>query len=211
MKKLSAKILALVVVIIVVGVVFVGAGCGKKEAADQTTSDAQVTATPTPTTTPVATTPAKTPTDLYGSWKTYTNDVHNYSFRYPDGAQIEILDQGSSPAEKECVQVSLTYGYVNFNAPGSKEMCGRTGVGVYAETIDKEENITVGGKNYLINGREFVNPGNTLMDHNETFFFNLDDGTRIEFGSKGDESLAYADYVKERAELIKIIESYQKR
>jgi hypothetical protein len=200
--------LALVAVIVVVSVIFVGAGCGKKEAADKTTTETQVTATPTAT--PVVTTPAQTPIDLYGSWKTYTNDVHNYSFRYPDGAQIEILDQGHSPAEKECVQVSLTYGYVTFNAPGSEELCGRTGVGVYAETIEKEENITVGGKNYLINGREFVNPGNTLMDHNETFFFNLDDGTRIEFGSKNDASLAYADYVKERAELVKIIESYKK-
>lgn len=210
MRRLNGKLLALVALIVVVGIVFVGAGCGKKEAEDKTTSGAQVTATPTPTSTPVVTTPAKTPVDPYGNWKTFTNDVHKYSFRYPDGAPIEILDLGNSPAEKECVQVSLTYGYVTFSAPGSKEMCGRTGVGVYAESIEKEENITVGGKNYLITGYEFVNPGNTLRDHNETMSFNLDDGTRIEFGSKGDETLAYADYVKERAELIKIIESYQK-
>lgn len=179
--------MTLSVIVLMAGLILIGAGCGAQNTTNQTTPNA----TPTPT-----------ETDSYSGWETYTNNVYHYAFKHPASAKIE---------GKECVQVNLTYGYVSFNAPGSEEVCGRTGVGVTQETISKEEIVTINGKAYTATGHEFINPGDTLANHNETLTLRLDDGTRIEFGSKSDKSLTFSDYLTERPELIKIVESYQPR
>lgn len=170
-------------------------------------------------------------TDPYIGWLTYKNNVYNYQFKYPSTATVEEATKEAfslSPEEvaagmtfdekfakytgKICLSVSYQLGYINISAPVNKDfahvICGRTGV-VY-ETAAKTEPVIINGKTYTANGYEERGPGETLDKHNETMVVILDDGTRIEYGSKPDSAHTFAEYLGIRSTILKIVSSYQK-
>jgi hypothetical protein len=186
------------------------------------------TLSPTPAATPVFT-PSPT-TDPYTGWLTYKNDVYSYEFRYPSGTSIEEVGKDAfslSPDEvsagttfedkynkytgKICISLSYKLGYVQISAPPNNGfahvICGRTGRAY--EGPDRSETLTIDGRTYTASGFEERGPGETLNYHNETLVVTLEDGTRIEYGSRSDESFTFADYLAMREEIIKIIESYR--
>lgn len=67
----------------------------------------------------------------------------------------------------------------------------------------------IDGNSYVASGFEEQGPGETLNYHNETLVLTLTDGTRIEYGSRPDETATFADYQAMRGEIIGIVESYQ--
>ena len=181
---------------------------------------------------PTPTPPLPTPTpDPYANWLVYKNEVYNYEFRYPPQAVISEVDKdafGLSPEEAEagitfedkynkytgkiCITVSYKLGYVQISAPVNKNfahvLCGRTGRAY--EGPEREEELVIEGKKYKAKGFEEKGPGETLNFHNETLVVVLDDGTRIEYGSKPDSSATFADYQSMRKEIVKIVESFKK-
>jgi hypothetical protein len=186
------------------------------------------TLSPTPVATPVFT-PTPT-TDPYAGWLTYTNDIYSYEFRYPSGASIEEVGKEAfslSPDEvsagvtfddkynkytgKICITLSYKLGYVQISAPPNNGfvhvICGRTGRAY--EGPARSETLTIDGRTYTASGFEERGPGETLNYHNETLVVTLEDGTRIEYGSRSDESFTFADYQTMRDEIIKIVESYR--
>ncbi len=163
-------------------------------------------------------------------WKTYTNGVYKYQFKYPPGARIseaekssfslraEEVNQGITVEDvyakytgKICISVQYRLGYVNISAPPNKYfayvICGRTGVGAYTVT-SKEEVVVIDGKTYTAKGYEVKGPGNTLDYHNETFTVTLEDGTTIEYGALPTEKATFEDYLTIKGELLKIVESF---
>jgi len=180
-------------------------------------------------------TPTLTPTlaavDEYEGWLTYTNDVYNYQFKYPSGANIEEVPQDAfslSPDEvsagvtfeekydeytgKICILLHYQLGYLQISVPVNSDfahvICGRTGRAY--EGPDKSDALMIDGKSYTSAGFEEQGPGETLDFHNETLVVTLDDGTRIEYGSRPDSSATYADYLSIRDDIIKIVESFKK-
>lgn len=176
--------------------------------------------------------PTPTPTaDPYAGWLTYTNDVYDYEFRYPREASIEEAELEAfslSPEEvsagvtfedkfreytgKICLTITHGLGYVQISAPPNSGfahvICGRTGRAY--EGPDRSETLTIDGGTYTASGFEEQGPGETLNYHNETLVVTLDYGTRIEYGSRADETATFADYFAIREEIIRIVESYRK-
>lgn len=167
--------------------------------------------------------------DELKEWETYINDVYGYEFNYPSEAEIieaDISSFGLSPEEvaqgltfediyneytgKICVTIDYKLGYINISVPENKYvLCGRSGVGAY-EVEEIEEEIIIEGQAYTAKGIEVKGPGETLAYHNEFLRIALEDGTKIEYGSRYDEEALYDDYLKIKDELIKIVESYRK-
>lgn len=143
-------------------------------------------------------------------WLTYTNDDYGYTLSYPSSATIE---QYPEDPKNICITIKTKLGYVQISAPENKGFtiatCGRTGVAY--DTQSKSENVTIDAKNYTATGYEEVGPGETLNYHNETLTVNLDDDTRIEYGSQSNDIDTYENYSKTREDVIKIVESFQKK
>lgn len=229
----------LVVIVVVATALVVGGGIYywqktsfekmKKELKEEISKPETITATLTPTTM-ITLSPTPTP-DPYEGWLTYKNEVYNYELKYPSGVTIQEVEKDAfslSPDEvsagmsfedkfnkytgKICVTLSYKLGYVQISAPANKNMahviCGRTGRAYEGE--DKSEELVIDAKTYSAKGFEEKGPGETLNFHNETLVVNLDDGTRIEYGSRPDETYTFADYLAMREEIIKIVESYRK-
>lgn len=186
------------------------------------------TLSPAFTTSPTVT---STPTDPTEGWLTYTNDVYSYQFKYPSGVTIQEVDKSAfslSPDEvadgvtfddkftkytgKICISVSHELGYVQISAPENSGfahvLCGRTGRAYGGP--EGEEALTIDGKTYTAKGFEEQGPGETLNLHNETIVVTLDDGTRIEYGSRPDEIATFDDYLAIRDEIVTIVESFKK-
>jgi hypothetical protein len=163
-------------------------------------------------------------------WKTYTNTVYKYQFKYPPSARISEAEKSSFSVRTEevkqgitvedvykkytgkiCVSTQYRFGYVKISAPPNKYfayvICGRTGVGAYTVT-SKEEVVVIDGKTYTAKGYEVKGPGNTLDYHNETFNVTLEDGTTIEYGALPTEKATFEDYLTIKGELLKIVESF---
>ena len=165
----------------------------------------------------------------------YTNEVYGYQFRYPPTATItefgvegfpsDELPEGMSAEEymaqlraqygdKLCVQVEYALGYLVISAPPNEEglryaTCRRTGVGV-GEIVGQSEEVTIGGQTYTAVGYEFIGEGETLVDHNETFAIELEDGTVIEYGARPEPTASYEDYLMKGKEmLLQILASYE--
>ncbi len=169
--------------------------------------------------------------DEYAGWLTYTNDVYEYEFRYPPGAEIteapleafglptEEFEAGTTFEDvydlytgKICVTVSHELGYVNVSAPPNEGfryvICGRTGRAY--EGPDREEALLIDGGTYTARGFEEQGPGETLDYHNETLVVSLEDGTRIEYGAGPSEVATFEDYLLMRHDLLRIVQSYRK-
>jgi len=172
--------------------------------------------------------------DEYAGWSTYTNDVYNYEFKYPKDAVIseakisdfslsgEDVKQGITFQEvydkytgKICLFLTYQTGYINISAPVNEGfkyvLCGRTGVGA-CDTKEKSEELVIDGEKYTAEGfEEICQTSNSapLSSHNETMAVTLDDKTRIEYGSSSDPTKTFADYLKIRDEILKIVQSYK--
>jgi hypothetical protein len=124
-----------------------------------------------------------------------------------------------------CVQIEYSLGWIFIAAPPNKERfltpCGPTGLGA-GEIINKIETIPVGDQLFQANGVEFKlqlidsdgnqYTGETLDLHGEMFGFELEDGTRIRFGSTPRSDATYEDYLMKTKEvLLQIIATYEKQ
>lgn len=201
----------------------------KKELREEIARPETITTTAPPTTM-ITLSPTPTP-DPYEGWLTYKNEVYDYEIKYPSGVTIQEVKKDAfslSPDEvsagmtfddkynkytgKICVTFFYKQGLVQISAPANKNMahviCGRTGRAYEGE--DKFEDLTIDAKTYSAKGFEEKGPGETLNFHNETLVVNLDDGTRIEYGSRPDETYTFADYLAMREKIIKMVESYRK-
>ncbi len=117
--------------------------------------------------------------------------------------------------ENLCVQIRYSLGYITISAPENEGFryatCGRTGVGV-GELIQKDEVVLVDGYEVQSGGFEFQSGGDSLVEHNETFNFTLEDGTRIEYGSRPEGDATYQDYLmKTKPVLLEILSTYGSR
>ena len=168
--------------------------------------------------------------DPYAGWSTYTNDIYNYQFRYLPGAVITEVEESAfslSPEEvdagmtfeekfreytgKVCLTINHGLGYIQISAPPNGNfahvICGRTGRAY--EGPSRTESLTIDGDVYTASGFEEQGPGETLNLHNETLVVILAGGTRIEYGSRPDETATFVDYQAMRDEIIQMVESYQ--
>jgi hypothetical protein len=195
------------------------------------------TATPTivetPTNTPQI--PVATETEQAGlpdGWDVFTNEVYGYQFFYPASASITTIGpqgfnvwempEGISDEEylaqiqeffgdKLCVRVDYELGYILISAPPNQDfgytICGITGLGV-GEVTEKTEEVMVGETSYLFNGFEFISEEEPAGTHLEMLQYELDDGTRIEFGSSGNTGVSFEDYMAStRDTLLEILAS----
>jgi hypothetical protein len=163
----------------------------------------------------------------------FTNEVYGYRFFYPTTASIShIGPQGFSAfdlpdglseeeyleqlqeffSDKLCVSVEYELGYVLISAPPNQDfgytICGITGLGV-GEVIEKTEEIMVGETSYLFNGFEFISEEEPAATHLEMLQYELDDGTRIEFGTSGNTGASFEDYLETTREtLLEILASF---
>lgn len=215
--------------------------CGGDEDTDArpvVTVEVSPTVQPSPaaeTVTPEATAPAELTAepspeeDEYAGWLTYINDVYDYEFRCPPGAEIaeapmeafgiptEEFEAGVTFEEvhdrytgKVCVTVSYELGYINILALSSESsryiICGRTSRAY--EGPDREEALLIDGGTYTARGFEERGPGETLDYHNETLGVLLDSGTKIEYGAGPSETATFDDYLAIRDNLLRIVQSY---
>jgi hypothetical protein len=132
----------------------------------------------------------------------------------PEGVTVENYFQylEQTYGNNLCVQIRTSLGYITISAPENSGFkyanCGRTGVGV-AEITKIELEVQADGKYYTAQGMDIQAGGESLVDHNETVFFTLEDGTRIEFGSRPAADATFEDYLmKGRPLLLSIIETY---
>jgi hypothetical protein len=119
-----------------------------------------------------------------------------------------------------CVQIEYALGYMKISAPPNQDTrhhpCGLTGLGA-GEIVTKTEEVTIEGQTYTAQGWEWVGdmapcspPRETLDCHSEMMRIQLQDGTRIEYGSRYEPTASYEDYLmKGRDMLLRIIASYE--
>ncbi|HEY48081.1 MAG: hypothetical protein AMJ88_08640 [Anaerolineae bacterium SM23_ 63] len=172
--------------------------------------------------------------EIVDAWWVYVNEDVGYQFEYPAVATVmefevmgfptDELPEGMSIDEyiaqlqeqygnSLCVHVKYSLGYVSISAPENVGyryvICGRTGVGV-GEIKNKVELVDIDGRIYEATGFEFIGDGETLDNHNETFFILLDDGTRIEYGAGPASDATYEDYLLGTKEvLLQILASFE--
>jgi len=122
-----------------------------------------------------------------------------------------------------CVEIEYSLGWIYIAAPPNKERyltpCGPTGLGA-GETIEKIETIAFGEELYQANGVEFklqvidsegdLITGESLDLHGEMFMIELEDGTRIRYGSIPRGDATYEDFLMKTKEiLLQIIATYK--
>jgi len=157
--------------------------------------------------------------DPRADWQFYQDPGGKYTFRFPPTADVIVhgiegfptdeLPDGMTPDEymqqlrKEhpeplCVEVLYALGYFTINSPENFDRqytpCGRTGVGA-GEMLEKNETVTIGGKDYPAEGFEFMGGGDSLDAHNETLYVMLDNGLRVEYGAIPRIDATWQDYL----------------
>ena len=187
----------------------------------------------TPTNTPQI--PIATETEQAGlpeEWDVFTNEVYGYRFFHPTSASISStgvqgvvareVPEGLSTEEymaqlqellgdKLCVRVDFQQGYIQISAPpnegGRYVICGISGLGV-GEVIEKSEEVMMGETTVLFRGFEFISDEDTSDMHFEMLQYELEDRTRIEFGSQAETTASYEEYLATTKEtLLQIIAS----
>ncbi len=115
--------------------------------------------------------------------------------------------------DKLCIYVEYKLGYIFISAPPNLYSryvhCGVTGIGDY-KVVTKSETLTIEGQAHTAEGWEVIGPDETLAHHYEFFRVRLSDDTVIEYGSMPSAAATYADYLKVKSELLKIVSSYTK-
>jgi hypothetical protein len=188
-------------------------------------NDAAATAvTPSPTPIPTST--------LVDGWLLYRNDFYGYEFSYPPEGRLEVSGATGFPSEELpagltadaylrqieasypdgiCAAVRLEMGTVVFMVAPERGgryggPCGWTGVGDY-DLIEQTEPITIAGQEYVAAGFEVRERGDTAVWIGEFFSFQIEDGTRIQFGSAADATPE--TYQAAKPVLLQIVASYR--
>jgi hypothetical protein len=132
----------------------------------------------------------------------------------PEGVTLDTYFQylEQTYGNNLCIQIRTSLGYIMISAPENSEFryatCGRTGVGV-ADITKSELEVRANGKTYTAQGMDVQAGSESLVDHNETLHFTLEDGTRIEFGARPVADATFEDYLmKGRPLLLSILETY---
>ncbi len=125
--------------------------------------------------------------------------------------------------DKLCVQIEYPLGWIYISAPANAgaryNPCGPTGIGS-GEVISLTESVYIGERLYRANGQEVklalmdasgnLVSGERLDMHYDMFMVELEDGTRIRWGSSPDGEATYQDYrMKTRDVLLQILATYQ--
>ena len=181
--------------------------------------------------------PTQATFDPTADWQAFTSNRYNYQIKYPAVAELSFygpegfsrddLPEGMTPEEymdallKEytdqlCVQIEIGLGFIYISAPPNNqgELLVHCGVPAWGagETVSIERNITIGDKVYEAGGVEFFasNPsGDTLDLHTEILFIDLEDGTRITYGSTPRSDANFEDYLmKTQDSLERIVSTY---
>jgi hypothetical protein len=123
---------------------------------------------------PVTPSDHSTSADLTKSWKTYTNSVDRYTFRYPEDWSVEenayqgvdgpvtVFTASSGEYPEMSVQKNFQGGFENLGPDSSGEIYTKDGTVVY-RGVDKEIPVHDGGKvahpNYRMAGVRILTPG----------------------------------------------------
>jgi hypothetical protein len=182
--------------------------------------------------------PTVEPFDPTADWAVFISDRYNYQIKYPQVATLSTFgpvrfssdDVPSGKTEEQyldqltkeytdqlCVHIEYGLGFIYISAPPNNTddfmvHCGIPAWGA-GETIEKTENVTVGSVLYQANGWEFIGnmpAGETLDNHNELLWIELDDGTRIAYGATPRSDANYEDYLaKGKNMLLQILATYE--
>jgi hypothetical protein len=132
--------------------------------------------------------------DETADWKTYTNEIYDYSFKYPPEAIISEVSLGDFVMDyrenyekytgKICITVRYKQAQLYISAPENKDnryaYCPFPGLGIGEQFSSKSisESISIAGKIYTAKGSEIIFKKNGLHDEflylrveNETNFF----------------------------------------
>jgi hypothetical protein len=201
-------------------------------------SKATETPSPTDVVAPTDTAEVPVPTETEEvsppeGWEVFTNEVYGYRFFYPaeatvthvgpQGVSAFEVPEGLTPEEyiaqlqvllgdKLCVLVEYQLGHIQISAPPNEGLrytiCGLTGLGV-GEVTQKTEQVLVGETAYIFEGFEWVGDDDSGGSHFEMLQHQLEDGTRIEFGSSADTDASYEEYLQTtRDTLLQILASF---
>ncbi|MGB3714818.1 MAG: hypothetical protein WA996_10350 [Candidatus Promineifilaceae bacterium] len=179
--------------------------------------------------------------DADDGMEVYLNEDYGYQLRVPPTATIvesgavgflsEEQPEGMTAEEymtqlqeqygnQLCVQIENGLGYIAISAPPNKGFryipCGLTGLGA-EETVEKSEEVTIGGQTYTAQGIEWIgnmapcSPSRETLDcHSEMMRIELEDGTQVEFGSRYEPTASFEDYLmKGKPMLHQILASYE--
>jgi hypothetical protein len=113
--------------------------------------------------------------------------------------------------DKLCVSIEYELGHILISAApnegGRYAICGISGLGV-GEVIQKSEEVLMGETTVLFQGFEFISDEDTSEVHFEMLQHELEDRTRIEFGSSTDTGVSYEEYLETTKEtLLQILAS----
>ncbi|MFC1997323.1 hypothetical protein ACFLXI_06925 [Chloroflexota bacterium] len=179
--------------------------------------------------------------DPTADWQIFISDRYDYQIKYPQSATISTIgparfsseDVPSGMTEEQyldqlmkeytdqlCVQIEYALGFIYISAPPNNDddfmvHCGNPAFGA-GETVAKSENIIIGEVLYQASGYEFFGnqptTGETLDLHNEIFWVDLEDGTRIAYGATPWADATYEDYLMKTKEiLLRILTTYEVR
>jgi len=183
--------------------------------------------------------PAIEPFDPTADWPVFVNDRYSYQIKTPREATITLYGpMGFSPddvpegmtseqymdqlqktlTDRLCVHIEYSLGFIYISAPPNQEKlhvhCGNPAPGA-GDHIAKVEMVGIGDLLYQANGNEFISggpspSGETLDLHNETFWIDLEDGTRITYGATPRNDANYEDYLMKTKEmLLQILATYE--
>jgi hypothetical protein len=174
--------------------------------------------------------PTVEPFDPSADWSVFISDRYNYQIKYPQTATISLFGPArfsgdDAPSElmktftkQLCVQIEYALGFIYISAPPNNDEdfmvhCGNAAFGA-GEIVAKSENIYIGEVLYQAGGYEFFGnqptTGETLDLHNEIFWVDLEDGTRIAYGATPCTDATYEDYLMKTKEmLLQILATYE--
>ena len=177
--------------------------------------------------------------DPTADWPIFVNDRYGYQIKTPREATISLygpmgfsqdeLPEGMTAeqymdqllktyTDRLCVYIEYSLGFIYISAPPNQGKlyvhCGTPAPGA-GDHIAKIETVDIGDQLYQAKGNEFISggpspSGETLDLHNEAFWIDLDDGTRITYGATPRSDANYEDYLmKSKEMLLQILATYE--
>lgn len=169
-------------------------------------------------------------------YQVYINNRYGYQFKYPaDRATLSFYGPTDFPPEdlptgmtsqeyldalqkqytdQLCIQIEYSLGYIYISAaPNNTDEfmvdCGNS-ESFEGEKEPLERTVSIGSEMYLAQGYEYFGTAETLDQHNEMLWIDLEDGTRIAYGGLSRTDANYIDYtMKTQIILERIIGTYQ--
>ena len=170
-----------------------------------------------------------TPIDPKTDWQTYSNPMFAYQIRYPENAALKELPiisfdsselpEGMDPAEymtqleakygsSLCIQITYSLGYLTISAApntGNRYVtCGMSGTAA-GDLEGISETVYIDGEEKTARGYHIKGSSDALDQNGEVLWIEMDDGTRLEFGSLPESSATFTDYQMKGANMIRDI------